>query len=170
MGRCDLDNKKHQMYHKMGIPHLYKSPHKDPNTMDVDAMHIQKPPEEHIDLACTGADGRPFFTDKQKEALKVLSKCLRCGGNSHFANQCTKYPTTQCWSRETGSGFCKPGHLGWGAEWKTKVQKQEVAYETEEDKVQALMMNIQETIKEASQLLNENNRAKVLETTYDQNF
>ena len=158
------------MYHKMGIPHLYKAPRKDPNAMDVDAMCVQKPPDEHINLAHTGSDGRPFFTKKQKEALRVLNKCLCCGGNGHFANKCTKYPNTQHWTRGTGSGFRKPGHLGWGAEWKPKVQQQTVAHETEEEKVRTLMANIKGAMKEASQLSDEKDRAKILEATYDSDF
>ena len=57
MGGRNPDNRKCQMYHKMGIPHLYKAPCKDPNAMDVDTMHVQKPPDEHIDLTRTRTDG-----------------------------------------------------------------------------------------------------------------
>ena len=70
---------------------------------------------------------------------------------------------------ETGSGFRKPGHLGWGADWKPKVQKQEVAYETEEDEVQTLMKSVKETMKKASQLPNKRDRAKFAEATLAQN-
>src|SRR5579864_5784537 len=50
-----------------------------PDTMDVDSI-------------CTYPDGRINPSDKQKEALKVLGGCFRCGQIGHISRNCTKFP------------------------------------------------------------------------------
>ena len=65
--------------------------------MDVDAINtFQKKPEP--------TKGRPQFTDAQKEALKLLGACFRCGERGHQARNCQKYPQAPCPLKKEWSG------------------------------------------------------------------
>ena len=68
--------------------------------MDIDAMNFQN----------KYSNGRPNFTNDQKEALKKSGGRFRCGIVGHNAHNCQKYPQAprtdggRSWSEGTGSG------------------------------------------------------------------
>src|SRR5579864_4002020 len=78
-----------------------------PNAMDIDAIR-------------THPDRRINPSDKQKEALKILGGCFRCGQLGHISTACTKFPydKKQGWSGGTRS----PGSGGRGPEKGNKAQ------------------------------------------------
>jgi len=65
---------KQRFYQKLGI--TQKRPRngsrRDPNAMDVDTQKT----EPAIDAIHTGTDGRPQFTERQVETLKILGRCF----------------------------------------------------------------------------------------------
>jgi len=69
-----LPTMKQRFYQKLGITqrHPGNGPRRDPNAMDVD---VQKT-EPAIDTIHTETDGRPQFTERQIEALKILGRCF----------------------------------------------------------------------------------------------
>jgi len=65
---------KQQFYQKLGFAQRCpgNGPRCDPNAMDIDAQKT-KPA---IDVIRTGTNGRPQFTERQVEALKILGRCF----------------------------------------------------------------------------------------------
>src|SRR5579863_7836892 len=77
-------SQKQALYQQLGITHrLNQAPKiRDPNAMDIDAMNFQN----------KYSNGRPNFTNDQKEALKKSGGRFRCGIVGHNACNCRKYP------------------------------------------------------------------------------
>src|SRR6267142_3491076 len=97
-----LPTMKQRFYQKLGITQRCpgNGPRHDPNAMDVEAQQI----EPAIDAIRTGTDGRPQYTDKHLEALKILGRCFRCGDDKHVASKCTRFPLLARMSGVTGRG------------------------------------------------------------------
>ena len=67
--------------------------------MDIDAQKTQT----EIDVIHLGSDRQPQFSERQKEALKTLGRCFRCGEDKHLARDCPKFPPPARTSGVTGS-------------------------------------------------------------------
>jgi len=96
-----LPTMKQQFYQKLGIQpkHLMNIAKRDPNAMDIDAQKTQT----EIDAIHLGSDRQPQFSERQKEALKTLGRCFRCGEDKHLARDCPKFPPPARMSGVTGS-------------------------------------------------------------------
>lgn len=83
--------------------HRYQSaskPQRDPNAMDIDALHHDYEPEEE----CEEIDAI-----NRKPPRKRFNGCFNCGGTGHFGKECSK-PSTRCkecnWSRGDHKKIC----------------------------------------------------------------
>jgi hypothetical protein len=117
-----------------------QTPAPDPNAMDVDAIR-------------THPDGRLNLTDKQKEALKILGGCFRCGNIGHISRNCSKFPqeAKPGWSGATPS---KTGGRGPGPKAQIRAVEEKPSLSTEELKT---------AFKEAVMALPEEERADYCE-------
>jgi len=77
--------------------------------MDIDAQK----PQTKIDAICLGPNRQPQFSEKQKEALKILERCFRCREDKHLAKDCPKFPPPARTSGVTGPsrGCTRTGRL-----------------------------------------------------------
>ena len=128
---ANMSPRKQQLYQKLRIPLNRNQNHqprwRDPDAMDVDKTKVKEPNIEAIRL---GPDGRPQFSQKQRDALRVLGGCYRCGLLDHISTGCKKFPLPAKPSGVTGS------FRGHGREWQGKkpnIHKEEKPTPTFED-------------------------------------
>ena len=131
-----ISNRKQQLYQRYQIPTQCRNnqPQRDPNAMDVDAQCTKDPDistfsgwsvnnelmnatrNVEMDGYRTGPDGRPIFTDKQKDALRILGGCYRCGELKHISPNCKNFPPGP---RANPSGVTFPNR-GRGRGWQPR--------------------------------------------------
>ena len=98
-----MSNQKQQLYQHYQIPFQCKGnqTRHDPNAIDVDAQWTRNldisdistmNPNIEMDAYRTGPDGRPIFSNKQKDALRVLEGCYCCRMLRHISMDCKKFP------------------------------------------------------------------------------
>jgi Retrotransposon gag protein/Zinc knuckle len=141
-----MSAKKQQLYQKLRITGTRSNNNaqtrRDPDAMDIDGTRTKpdKPVEQtqtaQMDTIRTGQDGRPLFSDRQREALRVLGGCFRCGGLEHISKDCKKYPPPARPPGVTGS-FGNRGR-GWrgrggGPPGPPRVSRQETRQMTMEE-------------------------------------
>jgi len=111
-----LPTTKQRFYQKLGITQRRpgNGPRRDPNAMDIDAQKVKT----EIDTIRLGSDGRPQFSERQREALKILGRCYRCGEDKHLSRDCPKFPPPARTSGATGPS------RGRGRNWQAGGQHQ----------------------------------------------
>jgi Retrotransposon gag protein/Zinc knuckle len=112
---ANMSPRKQQLYQKLRIPFNRNQNHqpkwRDPDAMDVDETKVKEP---NIDAIRLGPNGQPQFSQKQKEALRTLGACYRCGQLDHISTNCKRFPPPAKPSGVTGSSKSR------GREWQGK--------------------------------------------------